>query len=429
MRIDTRTRLILAFIGCVFGANTLRAADAALPVSPALAVGTFYLFPDTSLSASTSEIVREGTLLEVLGRTAVEHLDKDQNQQFPWFFVKTPDGREGWVFGDGVAVLRPVEVLPENLRPFQRRPVSLGVGFEDAILWFAAIEGHDSKEYHHAFFGEYYIVATNASGRSTSLRHAGKSAQGETQLRQFFLHDLTGDGKPEIALETARREANEPTENRTLEVFSLQNLGLRRVFSENLTLTDANGLPAPALFKCVDLEPKTIRVEYVDYLPCARYSLNYPSNVGGTQEQCIEFVTYTYSWNARANTFQILYEPTRTAPTAMPLNFGVSVRKNPALAGEVVGILTMEGRLTIIRQFDKISVEGGTKKAEAYLYVRTPDGKFGYVAAGKVQWQRVRHAKILEAYGQKPPLVRQEWMFDFPFVRLLGPNGQMGAGN
>lgn len=415
--------VLLVLAACVFGLNT---AAATLPAAPAITVGTAYLFPDTSLSAATSEVVREGTLLEILHSTATESLDKDQNQQFRWHFARTADGRQGWLFGDGVALCRPADALPDGLRALHRQPVALGLGYENATLWFAAIEGHDSKEYHHVFFGEYYLVATNAAGRSVFLRYAGTSAQGETQLRQFFLQDLTGDGYAELTLETARREAGEDAENRALELFNLQNTAFQRVFSENLTLTDGSGLPAPALFKCVDLEMKTIRVEYVDYLPCGRAALplGMEKSAEAGSEQCVEFVTYTYAWAPRSNAFQLLYQPTRAALAVVPLNFGVSIRAEPALAGEVVSLLTTSDRLAVVRQVDKITLERGAKKAQSYLYVRAPDGKFGYVSAGKVQWQMTRHAPILEAYGQKTPLIRSQWRTDFPFVRLRAPSNK-----
>ncbi len=410
-------------------------ASALLPGSPAISVSRAYLFPDTSLSASTTEFVDEGTLLDILAQSATEQLDKDQNQLFHWFFVKTPDGRRGWLFGDGVARLQSAENLPENLRPLHRKSVALGRGFEDALLWFAALEGHDAKEYHLSFYGEYYLVATNAQGRCAFLRYATTSAAGETRLRQLFFKDFNADGHSDFALETSRRdlEGNPDSyrdETRSLDIFSLQNSQFKRIFSEDLTLLDPDGLPAPSRFKCVDLEAKTIRVEYLEYLACDRAAQ--PTNappLSSAQEQCVQFVTYTYSWNVRAGAFQLLYEPTRVPPTVAPLNFGVSVRKIPALAGEVVGIFGTDDRLAVFRQFDKIVVENGQKKVEPYLLVRTPDGQFGFIAASKIQWLKTRHARLLEAYGQQPPLSRVGWSADLPFVRLLGGGGPVGSGN
>ncbi len=395
-----------------------------IPNSTGLAVNNLWLCPDTSFATATTHFVAAGSLVQILGKSAAEQLDRDQNQQFFWYKIETRDGKKGWVFGDGLAIFQPVENLPDALKKWQNKPISLGAGFEDAQFWLAQIEGHDSKEYHFEFYGEYYFVVTNAAGQSVFLRYAGQSAMGGTSLQHLFISDLTGDGRPEIALETGSREQGDDFEKRVLEVFQLQNSALRRVFSEDLTLIDQNGFPTPCLFKNVELEAKTIRIEFIDFQKC--------KNAGTPPgEDCLDFVTYTYSWNLRSGQFEMLYEPTRMPPEATAANFGIALRLEPNKMGTAVAVLGAGEKVRVLRFLDKILLENGQKRVESFLFVKTAAGYLGYVPASKMIWQKTRHAEVLTKYCQEPPLLRSVWSRlrrdDFQAVKLLVAAGQQAG--
>ena len=158
---------------------TAAAKPVEIPENAAVALGNLALFPDTSLSAQTSQSVKEGELLAVLGTSVLEHLDKDQNQKFRWFFVKTLDGRTGWMFGDGIAVLMQNDRIPDDLRRFSQKNVAFSAGFEQSIVWFASVDGRDNlypQDYMNPLYDEKYVVVTNQRGRSVALRTGGASA-------------------------------------------------------------------------------------------------------------------------------------------------------------------------------------------------------------------------------------------------------------
>jgi hypothetical protein len=398
-----------------------KASVGTLPSKPALTVDKTIVYADSSFTRPSKETLKSGEVLEILEQSAVEHPDKDKKQQFFWFKVKSKNNKTGWVFGDRLAVLAKNDFLEVEIDKFLQKKISLGVDFEDATIWLGSIVGHDAEEFHEGFYGETYLIVSSPKGKNSFVRVGKESFQGEIQLLQLFFQDITNDGHAELIFELSSTDHTERFVSRNLEIHSFQTGGLTKIFDENLTLLGANRMPTPCLFKHIEIDDKTIRIEYLDFVSTSQYTLPYPHEIQSqTQEECVEFVTYSYAWSNRNHKIDLLYEESRTAPYVTPLNYGVSVRTTPAVSGEVVSILSEGDKLLVIKQFDKLSKNNaGTVQAEAYLYVRTPDKKYGYVAASKVTWLRMKHADVLGAYARNTPLMKLDWKYEGSFVRML----------
>ena len=428
--------LAVRVFGCCFllffeknGATAQRPTPVAKPVelpeNAAVTLGNVALFPDTSLSTATTEMVKEGELLTVLGTSAFEHLDKDQNQKFRWFFVKTLDGRTGWLFGDGIAVLMSDDRVPEDFRRFSKKNVPFSAGFEQSIVWFASVDGRDNlhaQDYLNPLYDEKYVVVTNQRGRSVVLRTGGASATGRTDLLLLNLVDITGDNIAEFVVETASFAPGNPLEDRELSIFSLQTGAITKIFEERLTLSTDENTPSPALFKSIELEAKSIRIEYVDFVKPENYRLHQPlDRQGGTFEQALEFATSTLEWNAKSNRFEPLYEETRLAPSGT-VSSPVRLKTRPDATATVSLLVQPGDKLLIIKELEKFTTSGGEKKMQPWLYVKSPTGALGYLDARLVMWQKTRHAPVLESYFKTAPLVRTDWaMPGFPFLKFGKP--------
>ncbi len=396
-----------------------------LPENAAVALGNIALFPDTSLSAATTELVKEGELLTVLGTSVLEHLDKDQNQKFRWFFVKTLDARTGWLFGDGIAVLMADDRVQDDFRRFSKKNVTFSAGFEQSIVWFASVDGRDNlypQDYMNPLYDEKYVVVTNQRGRSVTLRTGGASATGRTDLLLLNLIDLTGDGIAEFVVENASFSPGNPLEDRELAIFSLQTGALTKIFEERLTLTTDENTPSPALFKSVELEPKSLRIEYIDFVQPEKYRLHQPlDRQGGAFEHAVEFATSTLEWNPKSNRFEPLYEETRLAPSGSVAS-AVRLKTRPDASATASLMVQPTDKLLIIKVLEKFTLVNGEKKMQPWLYVKSATGALGYLDARLVSWQKTRHATVLENYFRAAPLVREDWtMAGFPFLKFSKP--------
>jgi uncharacterized protein YgiM (DUF1202 family) len=412
---------MLLFLFLAFSTFLEGAFAGMLPSKQALTVDKTVIYADSSFTKPSKDLFKSGEILEILAQSEVEHPDLNKKQQFYWFKVQSKNNKTGWIFGDRLAIMQNNEQIELAAKKLHQQQKLLGADYNNVEIWVAAIEGHDTEEFHEGVYSETYLIVSNPKGRNHFIRIGKESFQGEINLKQLNFLDFTNDGYVEIIFEMASSDHSERFESRNLEIYSLQNGGLIQIFDENLTLLGADLMPTPCLYKCVEIDDKTIRIEYLDFVSSDKYSLSYPHDVQSqTQEECVEFVTYTYLWSNRNHKVELLYEPSRTAPNVTPLNYGVSVRSTPAVSGEVISILNEGDKLLVIKQFDKLSKDyRGELQAEAYLYVRTPDKKFGYVAASKVNWVRLKQAQILEAYAKNTPLLKMNWRYDFDFVRVI----------
>jgi hypothetical protein len=390
----------------------------------ASSINTVTLFPDTSLTKHSNIVYQQGTLFEVLAESKLEHEDASQNQKFKWYQVKTNDGRIGWVFGDAVAVIIPEENLDSVLSSFHKKRFMFNNGFEKAVTWVAEMKGRDNfhkKDYLNPIYKEYYLMVTNEKGQSVQINFAGESAAGKSNLFQFQMADLSGDKIPEFIFQKSNWPTGSNIENRDLLIYSFQAGTLVKVFEERLTLQYDGNLTSPALYKAVEIEGTGIRVEYIDYMDCSAYSqkLDTDPRKSGS-EKCLEYVTYSYQWDNRTNSYYQIYEESRTPVQASMRFNGIYLKASPELTGKSIRIVQRTEALQVVKHHEAFyQSDSGKKKMDNYLYVVLSSGEKGYVSADKVMFFNTEHAEVLLEYYYNAPLHKDEWKSAQSFVKIL----------
>lgn len=342
------------------------------------------LYPDSTFIRHSNISYPEGELLTIIGQSRFEHEDDAQNQKFYWYKVTTQDGKEGWMFGDGIAVILPDELVTPVLQDLHKKEFSFNNGFEKAVLWIASTEGRDNfhtQDYLNPLYKEYYLVITNRRKRSVHISVAGLSARGEYNLHQLLLRDVTGDQVPDFILEKNNQLADKEIVSKTLEVYTFKAGNIAKVLDEPLDLDVPIGLNLPPLYKFIEVDNQTIRVEFLDYKDCKGKSLT---------EQCIDFVTYTYTWNERLKKYESFYGETRIVPEAKIVLNGTFLLRTPVPNANSNIYVHPDNVLKILRQ---INNPKGT-----YYLVKTPTGKKGYLYAKDVQFSNFQYGKALQEF-------------------------------
>ena len=395
-------------------------------IRPAVSLNNVTLYPDSTFTKHSNIILPEGEIFEVLGESYFEHDDAAQNQKFKWYFVRSRHDQEGWIFGDGLAVVMAEENIDVKIRPYHMQSMQFNNGFEDAIMWVAAIEGRDNiykEDYLNPPYRETYFIVTNDNGNSAYFNLSGFGAHGKTEAREFQLYDATGDGITDFVLQTSSFGVNEAVENRNLEIYSFQSGSLDKIFDERMTLTYGDDVVSPALFKYIEIDKDLIRIAYLDYLPCKAYSLPYPyDELNKRNERCLEYVTYTYQWDEQLKKYGILYAKSKTSPQARPSKNKVKVKNDPSYIGKVIYEINETDQLQVIKHYERYVLDNGRKKIVPYLYVKLPSGNFGYIMADEVYFLNIEHAKLLHEYYQLKPLMKSEWKSDEQFLKIIADN-------
>ena len=412
-------RLILLYIALCF---TTVLQGQILSARPATALNKVTLYPDSTFFAHSNISYEEGTLFEVINETRFEYEDEAQNQKFKWYEVKTPDDKTGWVFGDGIAVIVPdSEILP-SLKNYHKRTFNFSDNLEETIVWIAAIEGKDNfheEDYLNPLYKEIYLVLTSHLGKSYHIQFAGESAMGSSELRAFHLQDLTEDDVPELLFLKSNFDTGSPLENRVVEIYSFQAGSITKVFEERMSLVYQEKTPSPALFKFVEVNQKTIRIAYVDYLHCPDYSLMLtPKELDEEHERCLEYVTYSFIWKADQKRYVPFYEESRTYVEGQLIPEKGFLRSEPSYLSAVVEKLPSNANLKVIQHFEKIIDRRGEKKIVPYLYVQSETGNYGYIHAKDVRLQVGEHGPILNLFYKNPPLDKQNWTADTNFLSI-----------
>jgi hypothetical protein len=239
-------------------------------------------------------------------------------------------------------------------------------------------------------------------------------------LNFFQMKDVTNDGIADFLMETKSYSSSSDLENRTLEIFSLQSGYLKKVLDERMTLTYDDDLFSPAMFKSVEVSATSIRVEFVDYIACKKFSLPYPFDKNSeTQERCIEFVTYTYAWDNRKKQFVQFYRENRNALKGIVYNPKIFLKTKPSFSSKKIGRLEPNTPFIIIKHFEKVFMQNGKKKVSPYLYVQSADGNRGYIRGKVIHFLNTEHAKVLHDFYQKPPLSKTELKTDKVFLKII----------
>ncbi len=397
----------------------------------ATALNTVTLFSDTSLTKHSNIVYQQGALFEVLAESHLEHEDASQNQKFKWYQVKTADGKTGWVFGDAVAVIMAEQHIDPAISSYHKKRFMFNNGFEKAVMWIAELKGRDNfhdQDYLNPLYKEYYLMVTNEEGQSVQINFAGESATGKSGLHAFQMTDLSGDKIPEFIFQKNNWPTGSNIENRDLLIYSFQAGTLLKVFEERLTLQYDGKLTSPALYKSVEIEGSGIRVEYVDYLSCSDYSQGLDTDVqSGGSERCMEYVTYSYEWDDRSNSYYQIYEESRT-PVSASLRFnGIYLKENPKMTGTNIRIIQRTESLKVVKHHEVFAKNSAGKKVmDNYLYVVLPSGEKGYVSADKVVFANTDHATVLLEYYYESPLHKSEWKSSESFVKIIS-DGETSA--
>ncbi len=387
------------------------AAKIILTKRAAVSVSPVRLYADSTYAASTETTYTEGSLFEVVGETVLEHFDNTQNQTFKWFKIRAADGTIGWLFGDNLAVVLAENAVEPAVRPYFKKPMSFDNGFEKATIWLANTDGHDVKTAPatQPSYQEFYLVVTNERGHCVLLNYANVSETNKKSLQSIYFQDLTNNKINEILLETTATPTGSTLAEHVFEIYSFKSGALTKLFEERLTLTWEADVPAPSFSKFVDIDRSTIRIAYVDYVSCAQYSLNLPTDVRSkTQERCLEYVTYSFRWDKIERLFKPLYAESRRTVQAVVVE-ATTLKTTPSVSSALAMLVTPADRLQVIKHYEVLKIENGEKKMDTWLYVRHPAGILGYVRGKDIVFKNTEHATVLWEYYQNPPLWKPDW--------------------
>ncbi len=390
----------------------------------ATALNQVMLYGDSSFVHHSQDIYREGDIFRIIEESKQQHPDADQKQKFKWYKVETSEGKTGWIFGDGLAVFTQEQDIESVLQPYQKVQISLGKGFEDAVIWIASINGRDNfhaNDYMNPIYNENYLVLTNSRGKSTLIKCSGESARGVTKASALQLRDLTGDGYPEIIFQCATQSVGSSVDDRKVEVFSMQAGTLTSIFQEQISLLYEENTPSPSIYKYVVMEEQTIRVSYVDYLSCSKYGQAFDTGAYQARNQrCMEYVTTYHSWDKRLKKFKALYGETRL-PIEGITKRGVPLKSSPETSASTAGFVSSSQSINVLKHHESYIMEGGKKKVDNWILVQTMDGKQGYIPAKEIQFKDVEHHELLEEYYTDTPLSKTNWKSDArDFIQVIG---------
>ena len=421
-------RTVGSFLVFIFFASILRADTAAqiiLTKRAAVTVSPVRLFADSSYTQQTETTYTEGELFEVIAESGQEHLDNTQNQSFKWYKVRAASGATGWIFGDNLAVVLPEYLVDAPLRPFYKKSAHFDNGFEKATVWVAGTNGHDAKDPKmpqlNPMYKEFYLVVTNEHGKCVVLNYANVSETVKKNLQSIYFQDLTENKIDEIVLETTSLPAGRTVEERTLEIFSFKAGELSKIFEERLSLFWENDMPSPVYSKFIEIEGSTIRVAYIDFVECDKYSLGLPTDGRShTQERCLEYVTYSFVWDRATRQFKTLYKPSRRTVQAV-VNQSFVLKSSPSLYSENAILVQPNDRLEVIKHFETMKQVNGKKTLETWFLVKHPTGVIGYIPAQQITFKNTEHASVLKSFYEKPPLMKQDWNSANRFVWVKNP--------
>ncbi|MEM6966241.1 MAG: hypothetical protein AAF573_15860 [Bacteroidota bacterium] len=242
---------------------------------------------------------------------------------------------------------------------------------------------------------------------------------GRKEIQRFEVLDLTDDGIVEFLLQSKSYSTSSDLENRVLEIFSLQSGTLSKVLNERMTLTYDDDLISPAMFKSIEVSGQSIRVEYVDFLKCEKFSLPFEfDKKSQTQERCLEFVTYTYAWDTRKKRFVQFYKKNKSPLKGIVKRPKVYLMSETSFLSEKIEALKPYQPFVVIKHFEKIYKSNGVKKIAPYLYVQSASGKRGYIRGKEVHFLNTQHTAVLRNYYDQPPLSKTDLKSKKEFLKI-----------
>lgn len=392
---------LFLMLSCMAFSNTF---DRIKSRKVAISLGRISLHSDTALHLQTNIVLEDGMLLDILQQSSLFHNDKDENQQFRWYKVRTGTNQIGWVFGDAIAVFSPKNAADTLLLAFSLKKWNLSASFGASMSWLASVEGKELKSSSDAarkVYREQYLVFSNQSGKSISLPLTISGAEGMQQLNSFEIRDITGDADPEIIIEKAISEIP-GFEVRNAEIYRFSRSGFQKIFEQPMTLFASAQTLTPARYKIIQIERKLIRISWVDFRSCqpGRFSTE-TERALQDKKKCVDYVTSTYGWDAATGMFTPIYAESRK-----PLK-GFSkgrffLRTAALMNAEKRAKLDPEDPITAIFVFSDFE-RSEEKDNPIWLYVETNSGQSGYIPAFRIYFEETEHADILNDYFSNPP--------------------------
>ena len=388
------------------------ASDVIFQKEVGTAISRVTLFSDSTFTVHSNISYPEGSLFEILSVSALEHEDDAQNQKFKWYEVKTVDGNRGWVFGDGIAVIMPIQRVPQLMKNYHKKRVDYGPGFEKSVIWMAGIEGRDNfhkEDVLNPPYHEHYIVVTNDLGRSIHMPLSMMSTQGETSLARFEVYPVPGEPSPLFLLESLSLSNGSSLALRHLGIFAIKAGSLEKVFAQQMTLTAGAKSISPAVKAHVLIEEDLIRVEYVDYEKTSKQ--NGSKRLKKTDSYYMDYVTSTYRWNQRSKSYRPVYPENHSllkgfvdAGTAY---FADLTIEHPSTSKDII-------EFKVVKQV--LHTYLGQK--ELFLQVRRNNGESVYVRAKDVSFFYCWHAPILEAFYDQKYKEGRDWRYKADYLTI-----------
>ncbi len=262
------------------------------------------LYSDSSYSKPTELILTEGSIAELIQQTEQHYPDNAQKQLFKWYKIRQ-DSKEGWVYGDEALLSMPFFKLTEVLKPFHLKKINLGRGFENALCWFASLEGSDIRKNlrQNAEYQETYMIISPPFGKSLFIPIGIKSSENSTQVTKLFIRDVTEDEVEDILLETQHQEGS--SVGKEASIHSIQSGIFKKIWEENLAISN-DDKDIPHIYKQILIQKGTIRTSYLNLKNC-------------TTSECSSLKTSTLRWNSQMKTFEIFY-PESSVPIKSSLS-------------------------------------------------------------------------------------------------------------
>lgn len=368
-----------------------------------------HFFADSTFESKTIGVIEKGMLVNVRLKTKKDHSDMDEEQKFPWYQIKNNKGQTGWVFGDALAVNISKTDIAKGLLDVHQVNVKFGEGYENSFVWIARLKGIENlyeQDYMNPPYQEDYLVVTNETGESVFHYLAGESVLGNKTVTKIFLHDLTGDRRPEFFMELNVYSTESFRNSKEFIVMSLVDGKFISLFEEDLTLLDAEYKPLPSLYKFVEVKGELIRIEFVNFVNCEGSKTKIPKDpMKKFKENCIELDVSVYKWDKSSASFKEFYERSNVHPIAKISVPETDLNARPFLVPHNKAILNDTQILNIIKH----SVGENNGRKGDFFYVKMQGGRRGYVPANLIRLEGNVHSDILNDYFSNQMTHTKDW--------------------
>ncbi len=406
---------IIAFAILMF--NSLFANSQEINSNSAVALNSFTLYSEASFTTHSNIVVMEKNLLSILEKSDNLELNNYQNQEFHWYKVKTQDGREGYVYGDNIAIFVDRQ-LKELYSTNHLTKKNLASNYTNAISWVAELNGRDAPDYGGAAYKEMYLIFTNNINRCEFIKLENIRADGENQTEFLEFKDVTGDGFEDVIRQTNSKSNEKNFNTKYLEIFSFQNGEMNSVLEERISIETYPSKTSPRLNKYFDIEEKFLRVSYLDFVDCENFCCKQGlKNTASNPKSCMEQVTYSYTWDKPSGQFKVFYDKSKVSPQVVPSKAVIDIYPAPGL-NQSVGKILKNQKIKVFQQIEKYYNYGDSQSIEIYFLIETTSGKKGYVKAKEVEFIEMDHASVLNEYYKAPPFYSTNWTPKVLFINL-----------